>query len=223
MSSTREEDYCFVIIDEASGRPVGLDVHEYDAGAKSHLQGIWQRLYLGLQGHHKLCGRPAPAWAAWRPWDWCEEKKPGYEGRIKYVAWTGDIPVGFLNVWADYPSAHQPGKSVLYLEHVASAPGNQTTELWNRRFKAVGAALFAYTLLTSRQRGFDGRVGLHVADADASSFYRHIHAKCGSALFFPERTGVEGPTPRRALDAPKTYLETTEAGATRWLEEYRRE
>ncbi len=75
----------------------------------------------------------------------------------------------------------------------------------------------------THQRGFDGRLGLHVADADAVNFYRHIHGKCEGTRFFPERTGIEGPTPRRAYDSPKTYLETTEAEATRWLEEYHRE
>ena len=223
MSAIREADYCFVIFEEVSGRSVELDVHAYDDGARQHFQSVWQRLYAGLQGHHKICDRPAPGWTTWKPWDWGEERKPGYEGRIKYAAWCGDVPVVFLNVWADFPSAHQPGKSVLYLEHLAAAPGNQSTELWNRRFKAVGAALFAYALLISHQRDFDGRLGLHVADADALDFYRHIHGKCEGPLFYAERTDVEGPTPRRAYDIPKTYLETTEAGATRWLEESRRE
>jgi hypothetical protein len=55
------------------------------------------------------------------------------------------------------------------------------------------------------------------------AFYRHIHRKCEDTLFHPERTGVEGPTPRGGYETTKTYLETTEADATRWLEEYRRE
>ena len=221
MSAVQEADYLFVAIEEPSGQPTQLEVRAYDDGAKQHFQSVWQRLYKGLQGHHKICSRAAPPWAAWQPWDWCEEKKTGYEGRIKYVAWCGDIPAGFLNVWVDFPSAHQPGKATLYLEHLAAAPGNQTTELWNRRFKAVGAALFAYAILLSQQRGFEGRVGLHVADAGALAFYRVLHRKCGDALFYPDRTGVAGPTPRGAHETSKTYLETTEAGATAWLEGYR--
>jgi hypothetical protein len=78
-------------------------------------------------------------------------------------------------------------------------------------------------LCKAYQRGFDGRLGLHVADSAALNIYRHIHGKCEGTLCFSERTGVEGSTPRYAYDSPKTYLETTEAGATRWLEEYRRE
>ena len=223
MDSIQQADYCFVITEVSSDRSAELDVRPYDDNARSHFQSVWQRLHTSLQNHHKICDRPAPGWATWKPWDWCEEKKTGYEGRIKYTAWCGDIPAGFLNVWTDFPSAHQSDKRVLYLEHLASSPGNQTTELWNRRFKRVGAALFAYAILLSYQYGFEGRLGLHVADADALSFYRHIDLICEGALFQPEKTGVEGPTPRGGHDTNKTYLETKEAGATGWLEEYRRE
>jgi hypothetical protein len=109
------------------------------------------------------------------------------------------------------------------LEHIAAAPGNQTTELWNRRFKAVGAALFAYAVLLSNLLGFEGRVGLHVADSEAGGFYQRLHEKCDNLLFFSQKTGVAGPTRRGEHDKAKMYLETMETGASRWLEEYRRE
>jgi hypothetical protein len=222
MSSVQESDYCFVV-EDAGGAAFRLEVRPYDDEAKQHFQSVWKRLFAALQGHHKFCSRPAPAWTDWKPWDWCEERKPGYEGRIKFVGWCGDIPVGFLNVWADFPSVHQAGKKLLYLEHIAASPGNQTTELWNRRFKAVGAALFAYAILLSHLRGFEGRVGLHVADSEAEGFYRRLHEKCENTLFYPDRSGVAGPTPRGEHDKAKTYLESSEPGARSWLEEYRRE
>ena len=136
MSSVQESDYCFVI-EDAKGKNFRLDVRPYDDDGKKHFQSVWKRLFAALQDHHKFCGRPAAAWTAWKPWDWCEEKKLGYEGRLKYVGWCGNLPVGFLNVWADFPSVHQAGKKVLYVEHIAASPGNQNTELWNRRFQAV--------------------------------------------------------------------------------------
>jgi hypothetical protein len=223
MSSFQQTNYCFVAIEEATQRPVEMDVREYDDTAQKHFQSVWQRLYSGLQGHYKICERDAPAWVSWKPWDWCQEKKLGYEGRIKYTAWCGDIPVGFLNVWVDVPCLHTAGKNLLYLEHIASAPGNQTTELWGRRFKAVGAALFAYVVLLSHLRNFEGRIGLHIADEEAKGFYRRLNEKCGNNLFHPEQTGVAGPTPRGEHDKSKTFLETQEAGAKAWLENYRRE
>jgi hypothetical protein len=136
-------DFCFAVIEEATRRSVELEVRESNDGAKRHFQSVWQRLYVAVQEHHKICGRSAPEWSSWKPWDWCQEKKPGYEGRIKFTAWCGDAPAGFLNVWAGFPSAHESDQQVMYIEHIAAAPGNQTTELWGRRFKSVGAALFA--------------------------------------------------------------------------------
>lgn len=222
MLSVQESDYFFVI-EDADGRSVRLDVRPYDDDGKKHLQSVWKRLFASLQEHHKICGRPAAAWTAWKPWDWCEEKKAGYEGRLKYLAWCGNIPIGFLNVWTDFPSVHQAGKKLLYLEHIAAAPGNQSTELWHRRFKVIGATLFAYAILLSNLRGLEGRVGLHIGDSEAEGFYRRLNEKCENALFYSQQMGIAGPTPRGEHDKAKTYLETTELGARRWLEEYRRE
>ena len=92
------------------------------------------------------------------------------------------------------------------------------------RFRRVGGALLAYALLRSREQGFDGRLGLHVADDQALGFYQHINSKyCGGTLFQPVSTGVAGPTLRGQQEQTKPYLETTEAGASRWLKEYESE
>lgn len=223
MSGVNSADYCFAVIEEASDRSVELEIRRYDDVAKQHFQSVWQRLYTALQNHSKICNRAVPGWALWKPWEWGEQRKTGYEPRNKLAGWCGDIPVGFLNVWADVPSTHQPDKKLLYIEHLAAAPGNLVTELWHRRFKALGGALFAYAVLLSDQLGFEGRLGLHVADESALAFYRYINLRCENSLLCPERTDVKGPTPRGEHDIGKTYLETTEIGAKRWLGEYRLE
>lgn len=223
MADILEKDYWFVVVDADSNRSVEIDIRPYDESAKTQFQSVWQRLFSALREHYKLCRRPLDEWMSWRPWDWCEERKPGYEARMKYAAWAGDIAVGFINVWRDFPSAHNAGQNVLYLEHIAAAPGNIVTEIWNRKFRSVGSALLAYSVLLSHQFGFEGRIGLHASDDDALNFYRCVNRKCNNTLLQPEVTGIEGPTPRRAFDAEKTYLETTELGATLWLEGYRRE
>src|SRR5262249_3428836 len=145
----------------------------------------------------------------------------GYEKRQKIVAWCGNNLVGFLNVWPDVPAIHQPGKSVLYVEHLAASPGNLSTALWMPRFCRVGGVLFAYAVWLSYQQNFDGRLGLHVADDQAIGFYQHLNSKyCEGTLFYPQQNGVAGPTPRGDREKAKVYLETTEAGAVRWLKEY---
>ena len=50
-----------------------------------------------------------------------------------------------------------------------------------------------------------------------------IFEQLTNLLPYPDEKNAEGPTPRREHDRGKTYLETREEGATRWLEEYRRD
>lgn len=219
MTALRAEDYCFVV-KEPDDRSVLVEVRLHDEAAKKQFLGVWQKLGQAVQKQGDLGGPPAPGWAAWKPGEWGEQQR-GYEGRQKWVAWCGNNLVGILNVWPGFGSFHEPGKSVLYLEHLAAAPGNLTTDLWVRRFRRVGETLFAYAVLLSHLAGLDGRLGLHVADRDAMGFYHRLHQKCGNRLFHPEQTGVGGPTPRGAAEAGKAYLETTAAGATLWLEGYR--
>jgi hypothetical protein len=221
MSPTEDPQYCFVAVD-ADGRSVEMLIRGHDDLAKKQYQGVWNKLAQAVQKQHQLgSGPPAPAWTTWKPWEWCDQQH-GYEKRQKYVAWCGDNLVGFLNVWADFPSNHQPGKMVLYVEHLAAAPGNLSTTLWVRRFRSVGAALVAYAVLLSKQQGFEGRLGLHAADDEARGFYRHIHQKCRNGLFHPETSEVVGPTPRGEHERSNTYFETIETGAAAWLEGYRR-
>ncbi len=168
-----------------------------------------------------MAGPAAPEWTTWKPGEWCDQQR-GYENRQKVVAWCGNHLVGFLNVWPDFDSVHEAGKRVLYIEHIAVSPGDLPTELWARRYTGVGAALLAYAVLMSHLRGLEGRLGLHVADPSALGFYRHLDSKCPGGLFYPERTGVAGPTLRGDREAGKPYLETILAGALHWLEGYRR-
>lgn len=222
MSSTKDTAYLFAV-EDAEGKSFRLDIRPYDEQARPHFQSVWKRLYGALAAHHKECQRQGPEWLTWAPWDWCEEKKPGFERRVKYVAWCGNLPIGFLNVWSGVPSAHVAGQNVVYIEHIAASPGNQMTELWNRRFKGIGSALFAYASLLSQIDGCSA-LGLHVADAVAEKFYRAIQHECarhGIELFQPDLRGIAGPTPRGDGDKAKLYLETTQAGARHWLSEYR--
>ncbi|WP_162660100.1 hypothetical protein [Tuwongella immobilis] len=220
-------DYCFVVevaTDDQEWQSVELDIHEHDEAAKGQYLGVWQKLCQALQKHHELGKRPpAPEWAAWKPGEWCDQKH-GYESRLKFVATCGANLVGFLNCWPNVPSVYDSTKHVLYVEHLAAAPGNIDCELWRKRFRFVGQALLAVAVLLSKQYGHEGRLGLHVADDRAFGFYRHISERhCGGNLFHPEQTGIPGPTPRREHERSKRYLETVENAASEWLEGYRRD
>jgi hypothetical protein len=95
MSNVQESNYCFVV-EGAEGTAFRLEIRPYDNDGERHFQSVWKRLFAALQDHHKFCERPAAAWTAWKPWEWYKERRPGYEGRLKYVGWCGNIPIGFL-------------------------------------------------------------------------------------------------------------------------------
>ena len=119
-----------------------------------------------------------------------------------------------------------PGAKSIYVEHIASFPGNLDTALWTRRHKGVGKALLAFSVKESIAIGCDGRLALHASNSEALSHYRSYNASVGGILFHPDRMGVSGPNPSPQAtrhDASRTFLETTEAGAKAWLEGYRDE
>jgi hypothetical protein len=175
-------------------------------------------MYMALEKHHSLANEsPSPGWTKWKPATWCGQRDP--EDRQKFAAWCGPNLVGFLNVRADYPSIFSSGEKVLYVEHVGSAPGNLSTEIWEKRLAGIGTALMAYAVLQSVLQGYEARVGLHASDSTADGFYLTLNQK--RPIFHPGRQGVGGtPQDRRAPQRP--YYETVPEQALHLLEDYRR-
>ncbi len=215
--------YEFVVEDEL-GEVYCLDFAVVDDKAKKWLAGVWQRMATSLEKAHSIVGRKAPEWIEWKVWEWCESKRAGYEPRSMHIGWCGDQVAGFLNVWPDFASPFETSKNVLYIEHIGAAPGNQKTELWGKRFRHVGRGLLAYAIKLSQDQGYDGRIGLHVANESALGFYRKIGQNRQLPLFHPEKTEILGPTPHGVRgDTTQIYLETTPEGAQDFLEENRRD
>jgi len=214
------DPYCFVVEEKRSGESFVLDIRPKDDTMREHFVKVWQKLGSAFNAQCQLGRTASPGWVNWKPGEWCEQKKD-CEDRLQYGAWCGDNLVGFLNVRPHFLSPHATGE-LLYVEHLAAAPGNIDTSLWSKRFQYTGQALLAYAVLLSKNNGYSGRFGLHVADAAALEWYRHLNkTKCGGSLFFPERSGVNGPGQHGDRDAEKTFLEATEPGAAAWLETYR--
>jgi hypothetical protein len=114
-----------------------------------------------------------------------------------------------------------PARRLVYVEHMAAAPGQLDTPLWKRRFSRVGLALLAYAVLQSHLQGCDGRIGLHAADDIALAYYLDLHRRLGGGLFLPQRDGVPG-MPRPDDCRRKPYLETTDDGPSLLLERFKR-
>src|SRR5262249_25396075 len=118
-------------------RFVVLDIRPYDEQAHQAISGIWTRMQAAVESYHKNAAEsmPVPTWAIWSVQKWCESKHPP---RQKFIAWDGDVIAGFVTLRPDFVSPHMGARRVLYLEHLATAPGNTRTEIWCRRLKHVG-------------------------------------------------------------------------------------
>ncbi len=218
-------DFKFVVQLDAPAKPdqyLVLEMRPYTPDDQPWLASVWKRLSDGLSAAHKKLEIAEPDWNSWKPWDWCEKRKPGYDLRQTHLGWVGDELVGFLNIWLEYDSQNSPGKNLVYIDHLAATPWNVSTHLWRRKYKAVGIALLAYTAKLSQDLGYGGRFGLHASSSDALNFYRRVASDRNPALFHPEITGILGPTPHgNPGDRCRTYLETTPQGAINLLEDYR--
>ena len=195
----------------------------YDATAKPWFSTVWQRMATALSTAHQQANSKEPDWVKWKTWDWCEQKRPGYEARQVIVAWCGPQVAGFLNVWGGFASQFDEGQKTLYIEHVAAAPWNQNTELWRRQYSQTGTALLAYAVKFSQDQGYGGRVSLHASNESALAFYRRVTENRIPRLFYDERMGVVGPTPHGTNDIERPYLEMTPDGSINLLEDYRHE
>lgn len=217
-----DSNFEFVVEDHAKEWHL-LKFRGYDDAAKPWFSSVWQRMTMALATAHQQANSSSPDWVQWKPWDWCERKRPGYDPRETIVAWCGPQVAGFLNVWAGVPSQFDDSQKTLYIEHIAASPWNQNTELWQRRYGQIGIALLAYAVKLSQDRGLGGRVSLHASNNSALAFYRRVAENQPPSLFFAEKSGVVGPTPHGNNDIAKPYLEMTPAGAINLLENYRHE
>jgi hypothetical protein len=150
-------------------------------------------------------------WTGWKPHEWNRKAVPD---RIKFAAWDGDTLAGFLNLRTEFVSVVD-NKPLIYVEHVATFPGNIPTDLWHRRLKKVGVALLAFAVYQANQRGLQ-RIGLH-ADADAVSWYDQLHKQFENLFEVRRQGGVPGPHPN---SASQIYFESSIPGAALLLENY---
>lgn len=213
--------YCFVAYDsEALGdkRAVRLEIRPQDEQCAEQMRRVWTKMYSALKGYHDCTASSnAPGWTRWNVADWYTQKVPD---RQKFAAWAGDTVVGFLNLRVGYRSQYDPDKKLIYIEHIATAPGNICTDVWGLRLSSVGTSLMAFAILQSLLQGHEGRVGLHAADADAAAYYTHLARKY---KFLREAlSGISGtPEDKRAPEHP--YFESDPVAACTFLEGYRNE
>jgi hypothetical protein len=186
-----------------------------DEAQKPWLQKVWKDMRSAVHEALTRTGSPVPKFMQWQPWQLCYEVAQLQAGRTPILAFAEDHIAGYLTVWRT-----EDAVPVLYLEHLCLSPGCLPTKLWRRRFDGLGMSLFAYAIHVSRENGLGGRVGLHATDETVlRSVYRR-YERGVPELFKADAIGIPGPTNYGPMkNMTLTYLETTEAGATRFLEE----
>jgi hypothetical protein len=211
-------------LSQDDGKPrqtVELKFVEQDGLAFGYFKDIWQKMCLSVKNYYKIHGitHEVPEWVAWQPYEWSTQKK-GVEDRIKLVAWEGRTMAGFLNLRPAFSSQFSPEAQVMYVEHMAAAPSNFKTYLWEKRLSYVGLALLAYASYESQNRGFKGLLGLHAADETALSYYQKVNADFDNNLFYEPVSDVPAPHPVGEKGRAKPYFETRQSGATKLLDTY---
>lgn len=210
------EQYVFSAKRSDTGEWVNLRICEADSLSLDHMTKVWHKMSQSVVGHYKVAGRDAecPAWTSWMPHDWSRKT---IADRLKFVVWDEDVLAGFLNLRVPFGSQFDPGRDIVYIEHLATSPGNQHTPIWNGRLQYIGLSLLAFAVLQSKERGLGGPVGLHATD-ESEEFYRHVNQTRHESLFHPVQNGVPGYYPGHEHQA---YFEATTEGALKLLDEYR--
>lgn len=199
-----------------------LKIESQDERSTKFFTQVWMKCLTVLGDYHRSIVDSPPGWCNWQVAQWAKEEKP--DDQLRFAAWEGKVMVGFLNLRIGFPSRSEPGKHLVYIEHLATAPGNMWTLLWGRRFHGVGRALMAFAVLESMKSGCEGRIGLHAADEFARDWYSRLSTPESGPMFTHQATGVPGPKRSKRTDLPNLtdpYLESNTVSALELLEGYR--
>jgi hypothetical protein len=114
-----------------------LDIRPFADDADKFLREIWGKMQMAAEKFHAANKEAIPGWATWKVHEWATKTK-GCEDRQKYMAWHGSTIAGFINLRPGFPSQKTVGKEIIYVEHMAAAPGNQRTKILCRYLMLVG-------------------------------------------------------------------------------------
>lgn len=211
----------FAAVTEKDGIRVGavLEIVPADDKSDKYLAKVWDKLSQALRNHHDLADDAAtcPAWTKWKPHEWAKQNCPA---RQRFAAWHDGVMAGFVNLQPGFDSPHEVNRKVMYLEHMAAFPGNQPSQIWKRRLLHVGIPLLAFAVCQSRDQGFHGALGLHVADG-ADGFYANLSGLLGFQVFRDAMYDISGPPPELHRSKPQKYLEISPEAAIQILEAQR--
>ncbi len=207
-------NYVFSAQRSRSEEFVPLTICAKDECAQDHFRKVWHKMSQSITGHFASNDRSkeCPGWANWKPHEWTKKT----EDREEFIAWDVDSLAGLLNVRSPFLGSVYHDE-IVYIEHVATSPGNHSTPIWNSRLRHVGLALIAYSIKISIDKGFQGAVGLH-STSEAESWYRGLNERREGKLFREPILGVQG---YQKGAEEQLYFETVPEVARELLEDYR--
>lgn len=109
-------------------------------------------------------------------WDWIKKRRvtdvsPSYE---RYAIECTYITQGLMLLEIDYHRSQlEPGKNLVYLDYLSTAPWNRPSIQNPPTYRGIGTALFTFALERSVSLEYKGRVGLH-ALPKAEKFYKQL-------------------------------------------------
>jgi hypothetical protein len=108
-----------------------------------------------------------------RHWDWLRKQKvtEGLLNYEKYAIECQRLTQGLMMLEIDFHRSRlTSGKSLIYVDFLATAPWNRPSLNDVPTFKGVGSAMLDFAIWRSLELGYGGRVGLH-ALPEAEAFY----------------------------------------------------
>jgi hypothetical protein len=108
-------------------------------------------------------------------WSWREyaQRTQNAQRWAGYAVEHGDCTQGLMLVELDAKVARidpKEGKYVLYIEGLAVAPWNRVPPCNSKGYSGIGPGLILVAIHESRERGYEGRIGLHSLPG-AETFY----------------------------------------------------
>ncbi|VTU00489.1 Putative uncharacterized protein OS=Mesorhizobium alhagi CCNWXJ12-2 GN=MAXJ12_24667 PE=4 SV=1 [Gemmataceae bacterium] len=175
-------------------------VRHFPAAQLAEVEAAWSPARTELAGARAAVGLPLES----SHWDWRGKVERVEVGQLSLVAVECESAVQGLMAVPLQPRAAvlTPGERLLYVDYLEVSPWNQRSPNGPRRFLGVGRALIGQAIHMSRERGFNGRVGLHSLP-QAEGFY--------SGICNMRRIGADPDY------YDLVYFEYTEREASEWL------
>lgn len=115
-------------------------------------------------------------------WDWRrKERLYGQDAGVEtYAIECSGVTQGLIMFDAlGHRSAFEPGRRIIYVDYLATAPWNRSSIQNPPEYRTVGRTLLVFARYRSEELGYDGLVGLHSLPSAEPFYERNGMIDCG--------------------------------------------